>query len=263
MTHQNKKDITLYKDVNEVLHSLTTGIIKIFGSNVVGIYLTGSLSYGDFNPKSSDIDLTVVLYTPASIELLELVKELHVQIEVTHKQWAQRIECSYTPISMLESILPPELPRPYVGEGILYPEALYGNEWLINQYLLYKHSIALIGPEFKTLIKPIDIIDVQKACVRDLFQEWQPKIHDPIYLKNSHYQAYVILNMCRILYTVMCNETASKKVSAAWVKKEFGTQWNTVIQAAENWHYGLEMHLQKDTVEFITFVISKINKKPL
>lgn len=258
MTILNKKDITIYKDVNKVLHSLTKGIKSIFGSNVVGIYLTGSLSYGNFNPKSSDIDLVVVLYSPASRELLELVKKLHLQVERIHKQWAQRIECSYIPISTLQSILPPELPRPYVGEGIFYPEASYGNEWLINQYLLYKHGIALIGQEFKTLIKPIDIIDVKKACIRDLFQEWQPKINDPLYLQNSHYQSYIILNMCRILYTVICNETASKKVSAAWVKKEFGTQWNNLIQAAENWHYGLEMHFQKDTIEFIKFIISKV-----
>lgn len=69
--------------------------------------------------------------------------------------------------------------------------------------------------------------------------------------------------MCRILYTVLCNETASKKVSATWVKKEFGTHWSTLIQAAENWHYGLEMHFEKDTIEFIQFVIDKINKQIL
>lgn len=125
MTNLHKKDLTPYKDVNEVLLSLTKGIINTFDSNLVGIYLTDSLSYGDFNPKSSDIDLAVVLYNSASKKYLDLVKDLHLQVEMTYQQWAERIECSYIPISMLHNILPPAAPRPYVGAGTFYPEALY------------------------------------------------------------------------------------------------------------------------------------------
>ena len=167
------------EDVNEVLHSLAKGIADIFGANLVGIYLMGSLTYGDFNPESSDIDLVVILREPASKEQLELIKKLHTQTEATHKKWARRIECSYTPLSMLHNILPPKEPRPYFGEGILYPAAPYGNEWIINQYLLYEHGIAFMGPSFKTLIKPVDIVEVQKASIKDLFEEWQRKNYRP------------------------------------------------------------------------------------
>ena len=122
-----------------------------------------------------------------------------------------RLECSYTPIDMLKNILPPKEPRPYYGGGIFYDEAPYGNEWIINNYLLYEHGITLIGPDFKKLTTPIDIIEVQKACIRDLFQEWEPKITDFEWLDNSHYQSYLVMNLCRILYTVMCGVTGTKK----------------------------------------------------
>ena len=115
-----------------------------------------------------------------------------------------------------------------------------------------------MGPNFKTLVKPIDIEDVREACIRDLFEEWEPKITDPTYLKNSHYQAYVVLNMSRILYTVIRHSTATKKASASWVKSEFGPQWKNLIQTAENWHYGKEMNLKEETIEFIKFVIDKV-----
>ncbi|MBI2707276.1 MAG: DUF4111 domain-containing protein [Proteobacteria bacterium] len=258
--HDSTKGITTYKDVNEVLHSLTTGMAHILGENLVGVYLTGSLSYGDFNPENSDIDLLALLRNPASQDKLEVLKKMHLNVERDTKKWAKRIECSYIPLDMLQSILPPKTPRPYIGEGIFYPEAPYGNEWIINQYLLYNHGIPLLGPDFKTLVKSVDIEDVRDACIRDLFEEWKPKMTDPTYLQNSHYQSYVVLNLCRILYTVMCHSTATKKASAAWVKREFAPQWNNLIQTAENWQYGKEMNLKEEVIEFIQFVVNRVKE---
>lgn len=251
---------TPYEDINKVLRSLQIGILNISDENLIGFYLTGSLSYGDFNPGSSDIDLLVVLNKPVTKEEINLIKRLHLQIEKDNKKLARRIECSYIPKDMLKKIHTPKLPRPYFGEGILYPEAHYGNEWIINNYLLYKHGIALIGPEFKTLIKPINIANVQKACIRDLFKEWKPKMTDNVYLQNSHYQSYVILNLCRILYTVLCKEVVSKSASAQWVKNEF-KQWKNLVETAEKWRYGIEMKLQKQTKDFIQFVIDQVNAR--
>ncbi len=64
-----------------------------------------------------------------------------------------------------------------------------------------------MGPEFKTLVKPISIEDIRDACIRDLFEEWEPKMRDPTYPQNSHYQAYVVLILCRILHTVINHST--------------------------------------------------------
>ena len=169
---------TLYPDVNKVLHSLTQGIREILRDNLIGVYLMGSLTYEAFNPDNSDIDLVVIITNPAESKQLEELKQMHLQVEAIHTTWAKRIECSYVPREMLANIDPPKTPRPYFGEGIFYPEAPYGNEWIINQYLLYTYGMALKGPEFKTLIQPVDIRDVQAACIRDLFQKWKPKMHD-------------------------------------------------------------------------------------
>lgn len=259
MNTSTVKNIIFDKDINKVLDSFAKGVVSIFTNDLIGLYLTGSLSFGNFNPGSSDIDLVVILKKSVSADKLKQVKKLHQQVEKQNKKWVKRIECSYLLVDLLQYILPPKTPRPYYGEGILYPKAPYGNEWLINNYLLYNHGIALLGPDFKKLIKPIDISDVKKACIRDLFKEWKPKITDPNYLDNSHYQSYVVLNLCRILYTVMCNSLSSKKTSASWVKKEF-KQWKDLIQTAENWQYGKDMNLKEETIEFIQFVIKKLHQ---
>ena len=253
--------LTPYKDVNEILQFFTSGVIDIFGKNLTGIYLTGSLSYGAFHYDRSDIDTTVILNNPISPVELEAIKNFHKQIETKFNKWAKRLECTYTPIEMLPSILPPEKPRPWYwgGEGILYEEAPYGNEWIINNYLLYNYAIPLVGPNFKDLTNPIDIEEVQKACIRDLFTEWEPKIANKDWLDDSHYESYFILNLCRILYTVICKSASTKDAATAWAKNKYGV-WADLINSADQWHDGIELDIREKTIEFIGFVIDQVSK---
>jgi predicted nucleotidyltransferase len=253
------KNITPHKHVNDVLFILSKGITEILVDNVIGIYLFGSLTYEDFNLNRSDIDLLVVTKDFLSDKDLGEIKKFHLKLEEDFKEWKERIECSYTPLEMFKNKLPINLHRPYFGAGVFYPAATYGNEWLINNYLVYKHGIALVGPDIKTLIKPVDIKDIQKASAQDLYKEWVPKITDEKWLQNSHYQSYLILNLCRILHTVLNGEASSKTVSAEWVKSEF-PQWENLIQTAQEWEYGREMKLQRETIDFIKFTVSKIDE---
>lgn len=137
-----------------------------------------------------------------------------------------------------------------------------GNEWIINHYLLSKYGIALHGPDFNELIPTIDIDLVRQASARDLFQEWLPKIEDAAWLANSHYQSYLILNLCRILRTVIGGEPGSKKVAGQWVKAKY-PQWKSLVEEAERWEYGREMKRQSEVVEFLRFAVSRVNETGL
>ena len=143
------------------------------------------------------------------------------------------------------------------GRGKFYAEAPYGSEWIINQYFLYQYGIALIGPDFKTLTKPVNINDVRKASATDLFTEWVPKVNDPDWLENSHYQSYPVLNLCRILHTVICSNVASKTISAKWVQTEY-PGWAALVTIAMNWKYEVKMNEKEKAVEFLRFTIDEI-----
>lgn len=254
--------ITPYDDINVLLNDFTKSVQEVLKESLVGVYLMGSLSYGDFTRGRSDIDLTVVVKEPLSQEKISQIKQLHVELEQRHVEWKNKVECQYVPLEMFKHILPVELRRPYYGAGKFHPEALYGNEWLINNYLLYKYGVPLIGPEFKTLIKPIDIKEVRKASAKDLFREWVPKIGNANFFKDSHFQSYVVLNLCRILYTVILGDVGSKNTSAEWVKKEF-PQWTNLIEIAESWKYGDKMNKQEEVEEFIKFTVDRVKEKEL
>ena len=249
---------TSYKDINQVITYLAEGISEILQENLIGIYLFGSLTYGDFNNKRSDIDLTVILKNSATKPQLVKLEELHKEAENKYPKWKKRIENSYTPQNMLSSLVPPGA-RPYYGEGVLYSESHYGNEWIINLYLLYNHGIAILGPKCSELLQPIKIKDVQEACIKDLFKEWEPKLREQEWLDNSHCQSYLVLNLCRILNTVINATVLSKKKSATWVKEKYPHQWKELIQTAEDWHYGIEMKQKKEALEFLQFVIGKVS----
>jgi len=256
------KDATPYPAINAVLSDWTEGVKRLLGKRIVGLYLSGSLAYGDFVPERSDIDLQAVVQSPLTEDELRSVEQLHRQIEGRCPQWANRIECSYVPLELVHELTPPATPRPWWGFGTFYAEAPAGNEWIINHYLLSKHGIALEGPDFNELVPPIDIDSVRRASARDLFQEWVPKMNDGEWLSNSHYQSYLVLNLCRILHTVIHGQPGSKKVAGRWAKATY-PQWQSLIEEAERWAYGDKMNRQADAVAFLRFAVERVNETKL
>ena len=257
-------NLTLYKDINDFLEAYSLRLIDELGERIIGIYLTGSLSYGDFNINRSDIDITNIISRKLVDDEIQLIKEFHTNLENDFPKWSQRMECTYTPIKMLANTMPPAEPRPwyYGNEKKLYEEAPYGNEWIINKYLLYKHAIPLMGTDFKNLTNKVDIKEVQKACIRDVTSEWKPKLNDDEYFKDSHRASYFVLNLCRILYTLLNKQTRTKKESSNWIKNEFN-EWKYIIELVQNWEYGKEMNKQKLIRDFANFVFNKIEETDL
>ena len=238
--------MTTLTEINQLISILAAGVQQICKDNLIAIYLTGSLSYGDFQEESSDIDLIVILKEHAGESELAALQILHKEIEKKYPTWAKRVEVSYVPQKMLVHILPPVEPRPYYGEGVFYPAAEYGNEWIINLYLVYTHGMIIYGPPVHEVVPKTEMIEVQLACVRDLFTEWEPKLRDTAWLENSHYQSYLVMNLCRILHTVVRGLALSKLQSSAWVKTVY-PQWVELISEAEHWKYGVEMNQPEQT----------------
>src|SRR5579862_2857030 len=251
--------ITPYPAINTVVTEWAEGLKRLLGEKIVGLYLSGSLAYGDFVPGRSDIDLEAVVRNPLPEDELRSIEELHREVERRCPEWLERIECSYVPLELMRELTPPAKTRPWWGFGTLYAEASAGHEWIINHYLLSRHGVALEGPDFNELIPPIDIHDVRQASARGLFQEWAPKIDDSAWLSNSHYQSYFVLNLCRILHTVIHGQPGSKKVAGQWAKATY-PQWENLIEEAERWVYGEQMKRQADAVAFLRFAVARVNE---
>jgi len=251
--------ITPYATINQFIESYTLRLLELMEQNLVGIYLTRSLSYGDFDLGSSDIDITNITTGKLSQDELSILEQFHHALHVDFQEWAARFECTYTPVEMLRYSFSPEAPRPWYNgpENHLYKEAPYGNEWVINNYLLYEYSITLAGIDFKNISAPIRIQEVQKACVKDFQTEWRHKIYDKAFLSNDHYTSYFVLNLCRILFTIFNARSGTKKQSSEWVKSEY-PKWEEVIISAQKWEYGKAMIDRDKIIAFARFIFNEI-----
>ncbi|MCB9813555.1 MAG: DUF4111 domain-containing protein [Pseudomonadales bacterium] len=254
--------VTKYSDINKILSLLKEGLGEILGKNLIGLYLTGSLTYGDFDRGSSDIDFFSVLDEELSPKQLEKVKKLHTDIGERFPEWHKRIEGSYVTQKMLDSTKPPKRHRPYINAGKMWSFP-FGNEWLLNLHILYESGVALVGINPKQLISPVDIISLRKASQENLIQEWKPKLTNPAPFQSAdydrnHLQAYAILTMCRILYTANNKDVVSKKVAANWAVKMYGEQWSALIKKAQSWHHGEKLFLENGIKKFIQFTIDEV-----
>ncbi len=83
---------TPYADVNAVLHEFLRSIQTILGKHLRGMYLSGSLALGDFDPRSSDLDLVVVTGDALSYELFVALREMHARFDTSGSPWAAKVD---------------------------------------------------------------------------------------------------------------------------------------------------------------------------
>src|SRR5215213_3671111 len=189
--------ITADTEINELLDSLLAQIQAVLDQKLVGVYLFGSLVWGDFDPESSDIDLLVATASDIDDQEFGDLDQMQLGFVEKHKRWEGRIEIIYLSTAALQTFKSHSYKRAVIspGEPFHFKESDPG--WLMNWYMVQEQGRTLFGPDPSTLIDPISkqefIQTVKQHAAR--WGEWVNDAH------NRPSQAYAILTMCRALYT--------------------------------------------------------------
>jgi hypothetical protein len=102
----------------------------------------------------------------------------------------------------------------------------------VHRYILRKQGITLYGPGPETFIEPVSPVQLEQAMLFNL-SGWAARIlDDGELLKFRGYQSYVVLSLCRILYTLQNHDIVSKAAAAHWAKTTLGTRWTLFIDSA-------------------------------
>lgn len=217
--------------INGLLATLLADIQQLFAQKLVGLYLYGSLVTGDFDHRSSDIDLVAALAADVEPHEIEQIRIMHDRFAEQHAQWLDRIEVQYVSVAALEVFKTQTYPMTVISPGeplhIIEADAA----WLVNWYVVQQHGITLCGPAPGTLIDPISPTEFV-AAVRGHMQHWRDWIND--LPRRAPSQAYVILTMCRGLYTATHGEQVSKLQAARWAQRHL-PQWVALIEDALRW----------------------------
>lgn len=211
---------TLPSDVNALIQELRQKLEQILGSQLVGLYLDGSLASGDFD-QDSDIDFVVVTDEPVSEDVFLALGAMHQRLVTIDSPWAGRLEGSYMSKSALRHADADQTPHPTIGwgSGERLKWADPDETWDIHRWVLRERGITVVGPAPQTLIDPVSP-DALRRAVQRLLQGWLPQILDnPQLIASNDEQSYTVLSLCRGLYTLTHGEIVSKQVAARWVQQ--------------------------------------------
>ena len=247
--------LTPYKNVNEFLSDFLKEVTQILGGNFVGMYLYGSLALEDFDPASSDLDILVVTSQPVSPEETSRLKEIHSKIENNKSTWAHRLEVSYMSLKALKRYDPFDNRYPLVSPVSPFGIIEHGKDWIINRSIIREKGIIVSGPSPKTLIDEISSDDIKKVTKELLCEQWSKHVDGPDWMKPRKYQAFTVITMCRMLYTIQTGEVASKAKATEWAMKNLDEKWVSLIKRSVLWRYDPVLDDMDETLEFLRFVV--------
>ncbi len=250
VTFPSPTGLTPLEDVNAVLHELFWRVRAILGDQFVGMYLYGSLSLGDFDPASSDVDFLVVTAGELPQELLERLRQMHAEIAGSGLPYATRLEGSYIPRAAWRRFDPNNARHPTVGADWPFGVGEHGSNWILERAIVREHGVTLAGPAPHTLTDPVSSAELRSAVCEQMLGFWQERVEHEAWLRPRAYQAFTVLTFCRALYVLHFGTVASKPQAAAWAETAY-PRWKPQIGHALAWRAD---HTDADPGETIAFM---------
>jgi hypothetical protein len=224
---------TPYPDVNTTLAALLTGTQGILEERFTGMYLIGSLALGEFSPQRSDIDYVVVTDIPIEENHFTALQAMHARFDASDSPWAARIEAVYVPMNILNDPNPGPSYYPQIETGrALFKEPLEVG-WVFQRHTLREYGVIVEGPDPHEFLRPGTIGDLQSA-VTTVLRPWMAQRRDPDWVAwlRTGGQPFVVLTLCRLLYSFTVGDVASKPAAAHWAQQVLGEQWQALIERA-------------------------------
>lgn len=257
------KDPTPYADLNLVLGELVARVQSALASNLIGVYLQGSLAIGDFHIYS-DVDFDIIVEEDVSNTQVSSLQALHREIFALSSPWAQHLEGSYIPKAALKNLPPPVRKFWYLDNGSKELVRSDHDDSLVVYWVLREKGITLIGPEPRTLISPVSVAALRREILETMRTWRQQWLAEPDKMNNRFYQPFAILSYCRMLHTLQVGAVDSKRAGAVWAKEALDGRWAQLIDqaldarpgdSAEKVHQRADAGALKRTWEFMEYAV--------
>jgi hypothetical protein len=218
------------------------------------MYLYGSLSSGDFNHDTSDIDFLIVTKELLSEGTISELEAMHHRIWQSGVKWASKLEGAYIPQNEIPRYSQTHSRCPVVNEGKFYIGG-FGSDWILQRHVIREMGVVIEGPDPKTLIDPVTPDDIRRA-VRDALQEWWfPMLEDSSWLKEQggNFHGFAVITMCRALHALKHGTIVSKPVAIRWAKENLTPRWKPLIEKAVASQNGSHSGFLSETLDFIRY----------
>jgi predicted nucleotidyltransferase len=239
------------------LKQLTSALHGHLGSDLLGLYLFGSLAAGGFYPGKSDLDLLAVVAAGVEEgEQLESLRSLHDAFVAQRPAWVERVEVIYVDHGVLQTFGDRPSGRIAVicpGEPLQIRDA--GFELTLDWHSVTTDGETILGPP------PLDLGPTVspgafRHAVEALLSEWPRRVRAPWVAYVPAHQGYVVMTLCRALYALATGEQTTKEEAAAWAAARY-PEWSGYINEARA-TYRADVHDQHDAlISFTDHAVSE------
>ena len=255
------EDLTPWPEVNALVDEVLDGARAAFGERLIGMYLDGSLATGGFD-QASDIDFIAVVDSALTDEDFASLQAMHDRIATIDVPLAIQLEGFYIPLTALKGhpagIRSPNLER---GKGERLKWVQLDTGWTIHRHVLHEYGITVVGPDPRTLGEPVAATELQQAAGE--FAEWLAGFLDrPGQIASRGYQSYIVLTLCRILYTLAYGTVVSKVTAMHWALETLDARWAPLIEDAWEGRQSADgppsPNALEETLSFIRFALQRL-----
>jgi len=247
---------------NEILNNIKQKFSGILGSNLVGIYVHGSIAFGCFNPAKSDIDFIAVVNDKLNDEeklgLLDcLVNQLPdcppkgIEMSVVLKRHCQSFihPCPYE-LHFSDAML-----GVYKEHALsLFDDDEMKDPDLAAHFTVIRHTgIVLHGEPISAVFGDISKEDYLDSIVNDVINAENDILSNP---------EYITLNLCRVLAYIEDGQILSKRQGGEWALEHVDAHYRELISdALECYQSDVDMNINGSLdLEFAAYMLDRILK---
>ena len=245
-----------YPWVSSLIEELLDRIQASIGDRLKGLYLFGSLVAGDFDVDKSDIDLLAIVDTDIDDTGLVVLGEMHDAFIRSFPEWEDRIEVAYVSVDAMRSFKthPSRIARISPGEPLHFREM--DSQWLMDWYQVQEQDATVFGPPPHQYIPQLSTEEFIES-LKNRLPDWRISARDA---RTVGHQSYIILSLCRTLYSIHRSRQVSKVAAGKWASLEF-PEWSHLIRDALRWHGSSDktdsLSTQAMAIGFVEFAIEQ------
>ncbi|PIQ73788.1 DNA polymerase subunit beta [Candidatus Roizmanbacteria bacterium CG11_big_fil_rev_8_21_14_0_20_36_8] len=256
----------IIKPTLSILKKITSTFSDFFGSDLVGIYVHGSVAMDCYNDMSSDIDFLIVV--KKSLTLDEKQKLVKVTLELV-KDTTEKLEFSVITSEQLENFTYPtpyefhysdSWKQNYIAHEIKLEETKSDPDLAAHFAITKKRGFVLTGDPIFQIFPDVPLDQYLDSITRDVKWSFDNVMKGPND-GTCKVPTYAVLNFCRVLAFIKNNLITSKREGGEWGMKILPSIYAPIIKEALNEYnkYGssknVDCKLLKEYAEYCMEII--------
>ncbi|MEA4831307.1 hypothetical protein SDC9_70337 [bioreactor metagenome] len=244
---------------------------RLFGDELVGIYLTGSIALGSYHYRKSDIDFTVLVRSPLSDDYFKHLEDLHKELVVAFPH--QKFEGHYISNNDLG-----KQPNEIQPVFTIHDAKLSKSHHDINSvtwFTLKNYGITVWGTPASELDLNISTEDLSKYVIENLNSYWsywlfstkKPLSIKWLYALHHSSIEWGVMGVCRMFYTLFEQDVASKDNATKYTLSHVPDKYKRILREAiyirtgqgKRQYYSPLIRMY-DMINFLEYMIHECNR---